>query len=81
MLDGGGRRVQPALLYLVPCILAPLLLRARKLHHTALLWEGFDDDGGGGGASGDASGGASPFSTGGGLLDGDLYVQEPKRNE
>ena len=40
---------QPALLYLVPAVLTPLLLRARRHGHFALLWKGFqlegDDEG------------------------------------
>mmetsp|Transcript_71327 Transcript_71327/g.161318 ORF Transcript_71327/g.161318 Transcript_71327/m.161318 type:complete len:411 (+) Transcript_71327:109-1341(+) len=32
---------QPALLYLVPCVVAPLVFRARKRNHLGLLWRGF----------------------------------------
>jgi len=34
---------QPALLYLVPCVLGPLLWRAAGRRHLGLLWGGFHD--------------------------------------
>ena len=40
---------QPALLYLVPCVLLPIVIRAKARNHLGLLWAGFsnDDDGDG----------------------------------
>ena len=36
---------QPALLYLVPCIIAPIAQLARRRHgHFELLWFGFEED-------------------------------------
>ena len=32
---------QPALLYLVPCVIGPLVWRARERNHLGLLWGGF----------------------------------------
>ena len=50
MMSGNTSTVGvPALLYLVPAVLTPLLLRARRHGHFALLWKGFqlegDDEG------------------------------------
>jgi len=35
---------QPALLYLVPCVLLPIIARAKARNHLGLLWAGFPDD-------------------------------------
>jgi hypothetical protein len=35
---------QPALLYLVPCVLAPLVARAKTRNHLGLLWAGFPEE-------------------------------------
>ena len=43
-LDIGGQQGQPALLYLVPSVLCPILLRAARQSHLKLLWDGFEKE-------------------------------------